>query len=156
MNSEKIDSLQHLATKSNEYLKEFSSTFTNNHSKATTIISAIAIFIPLFFNIVKDESVSLIIVSAIPLLFIIISLFFALWVIIPKRFPYGFKIEKFKELVANELEANLGYELGVNIQALEISEKIIMRQGRRLKLSIVFMTISLVLSIVLILGNKMN
>ena len=92
MNSEKIDSLQHLATKSNEYLKEFSSTFTNNHSKATTIISAIAIFIPLFFNIVKDESVSLIIVSAIPLSFIIISLFFELWLIIPKRFPYGFKI----------------------------------------------------------------
>ncbi len=158
MNSQPIDNLKHLVSKSNEYMKEFSSAFTSNHSKATTIISVIAIFIPLYFNVVDGEKGTsiLMLISFIPVSLIIISLYYALTVIIPKKLPYGFKIDSFEKLVKESLEKNLGYELGVNVKSLRIAEKVIEKQGRKLKLSIVFLTISLLLSVLLIFFIKMN
>ena len=153
MDSENIDKLNHLATKSNERLKELSSTFTHNHSKATTLISAIAIFLPLFLNLIKNASLIIMSFSTIPIVLMFISLYYILKVLIPTKIAYGCKTNKYDELIKKSLSENLLYEIGINNKAFDKNESIVSKQNKRLKRGIIFIAISLFLSLIMIIFN---
>lgn len=150
METEAIKKLHHIALKSSERLNSQSSTFKHNHTKATTLIGAIAIFIPLYFNIIKDVNTTFQYLSIIPILLICFSLFIAFKVLLPKKMAYGFKTEKYNDLIKKSFKDNLLFEIGINNKAFDKNFDVIEKQSSNLKNGIILLGISIFLTLVIL------
>jgi len=76
-----------------------SDSYNATHGKAATIITMLAIFVPLFFDTIKDTKEFIIWLSLIPFISISISLISMIYVLFPRKMVHNFNKEEFNKTV---------------------------------------------------------
>lgn len=148
-----MEELEFLAEKAKELLDRQLESYRSNHSKAGTIIGVSAIFLPVFIFIIEKASPIIQILSILPLIFFGYSLYVMIQVLRSRKLDQGFSPEKFDELVKEDYEYNLLYEIGAKRDSFNDNEIITKRQNRRFNSGLLSTIIAIALSILLLFAN---
>lgn len=145
--------LEFLAEKAKELLDRQIESYRSNHTKAGTIIGISAIFIPVFMFVIDKTSPIIQLLSILPLLGFGYSLYIMLKVLHSTPLDQGFNPEKFDELVNEDYEDILLYEIGAKRDSFIDNEIISQRLTRKFNRGLRTTIFAIALSMLLLFGN---
>jgi hypothetical protein len=147
------DSLEYFVNKSKDLIKEQSDSFIAIHSKAATITAMLSIFVPLFFSVINEASICIKWVSIFPILSMIGSVVFMLWVLKPRKMITGFnpiKLDKLKNEKTNKI---LEQEVAANLTTYEKNLETVEKQQFYFKVGLYLAVFSIIVSTILLFIN---
>jgi len=148
-----MEDLEFLAEKAKELLDRQIESYRSLHTKAGTIIGISTIFIPVFLYVLDKAPPHIQLLSTLPLLFFGYTLFIMLRVLWSRPLDQGFKQEKFDELVNEDYEEILLFEIGAKRDSFDDNQIITERQNVRFNRGLLSTMIAIALSILLLFGN---
>lgn len=146
--------LEFLANKSNELLDRQVTSYRQKHSNSATIITVLALFIPFFLNGLENSYLFIKLLAIFPIALLVLSIILLIGVLRSKPLDQGFNVEKLPELVKQDYESILLYEIGANrcsfIDNIEISNN----SNNKYNLAIKLTVIAIIISTTLLLTNE--
>jgi len=145
--------LEFLVEKTKELLDRQLDSYRSNHSKAGSLIGISSIFLPVFIFIVDKASWEIQFLSVLPLFLFAYSLFVIIQVLRSRPLDQGFKPEKLDDLVNEDYEKILLYEIGAKRDSFTDNITILEKQNKRFNSGLVTTIIAIAISILLLFGN---
>lgn len=127
--------LEFLVGKSRDLIKDQLSSYENSTSKSGIMISISALLTPIAISIISNIDFSFILrcLTLIPIILMTIALIYFFLVLHPKGLDHGMNFNKFEELVTNEYQNILLYEIGANRDSYNDNLPIVTKQTRYYK-----------------------
>jgi hypothetical protein len=150
---EDLKPLEFLAVNSKEIIEKQVDSYRQQHSYAATIIGATALFIPFFLSSLDTTIQAIQFISIIPIACFIWSILSLLSIFITKPLDQAFSVSKYKDLLTKTFKEILLYE--VNAHSYTLNMKITEKGNKRYANGIRLATIALLISIVLMMVNKL-
>lgn len=153
---EDVSDLSFLAQKSKEIIEKQVASFREQHTKASSIVAIIAIFVPLFLNGLNDALTYIKIFSVIPIALFLISLVILLLFVfmsepVGQFFDYNYLIDLAER---RDHKNALAHEIGANERAFYDNKKILRSRSKKFNLSVTLTTIAIVFSVFLLILNS--
>jgi hypothetical protein len=152
---EDLKPLEFLAVNSKEIIEKQVDSYRQQHSYAATIIGATALFIPFFLSSLDTTIQAIQFISIIPIACFIWSILSLLSIFITKPLDQAFSVSKYKDLLTKTFKEILLYEIEANAHSYTLNIKITEKGNKRYANGIRLATIALLISIVLMMVNKL-
>lgn len=148
--------LEFLAAKAKELLDRQISSFRSNHAKASSVIAAIAIFIPVFFFVIEKSIFIIQLFSIILVGLMAISIINMIGILRAKKMDQGFNADQFDKLVNENYEDVLLYEIGAKRDSCINNEKITEKQNRKFNIGLNYLITAIFLSFLILIANVLT
>jgi hypothetical protein len=144
------EDLVFLANRARELLDRQVSTFRASHTKASSMLAIIAVFIPVFLYLIEKAPNIIKILAIIPIILFTFALYNMFTVLKAKKLDQGFNEKQFEKLVNEDYENILLYEIGAKRESFIDNQFITNKQNKLLNRGINCISISTLLSIILL------
>ncbi len=151
---EDLKQLEFLALNSKEVIEKQVDSYRQQHSYAGTIIGATALYIPFFLDSLNNTLLVIQFVSIIPTACFISSILLMLTFFRTKPLDQAFNVLKYKDLQSKSYREILLYEIDANTRAYTVNKLMTVKGSKRYSIGVSLTITALLLSIMLILGNK--
>lgn len=145
--------LEFLAEKAKELLDRQIDSYRTNHTKAGTIIGISSVFIPIFLYIIEKSASIIKILSIIPIIGFLYSMILMINILRSRPLDQGFNQYQFDQLVKQDYESILLYEIGAKKDSITDNQKITESQNRKFNRGLIITVISIFFSISLLILN---
>lgn len=127
--------------------------FRRLQDKSNTIIGIVSIFIPLFILFIEKGSTFILLISIIPIAFIIIGIILLIKILRSEPMLTGINRNRLEELLNQEDEYILLYKISSNVEGSELNEPLIFKNNRIFNIAINLIVISIILAITILVLN---
>jgi hypothetical protein len=153
---EDLKHLEFLAVNSKEIIEKQVDSYRQQHSYAGTIIGATALFIPFFLSSLDSTMQLIQFISIVPISLFIGSILLLLNIFSTKPLDQAFSVSKYKNLLTKTYKEILLYEIEANTRSYSKNVLITEKGNKRYASAVKLTTIALLISILLMLANKLN
>jgi uncharacterized membrane protein (DUF106 family) len=149
-----LKDLEFLAEKSKEMIEKQIESTRQKKSNAGTIMGVITLFIPFFINGLDNSYKFVQYLSILPIGILVWAIIIMLGVLRAELMFEFFSVEKFKNLVNEDYEQILLYEIGANNDSFRDNKPIDEEINKNYNFGIKLTIISIIISVVLLLFNN--
>ncbi|MEI7504462.1 MAG: hypothetical protein WCJ61_14375 [Paludibacter sp.] len=145
--------LEFLAERAKELLDRQISSYRTNYTKAATIIGISSVFIPVFLFFIEKSQKVIQFISLLPILIFLISIVLLILVLMSQQLYQGFNQKQFDNLVNQDYESILLYEIGAKKDSISDNEAIVEKQNKLYNKGLIATIIAILLSILLLITS---
>ena len=149
-----LKDLEFLAEKSKDLLDRQITSYRQKHTNSGTVITVLALFIPLFLNGLDNSHIVVKLLGLVPIFLLIWAIISFIRVLRTKPLDQGFHIKKFNELVNSKYEDILLYEIGANTSSFKDNEKITEESNDKYNFAVKLTLLSIIFSTIILFTNN--